>query len=229
MPARRVFLSLEAIRQGARERALMWRLIRRSPYYRARNDIGVLFVHVPKAAGVSIKDVLGLPRPGHIPARVHRDYDPERFARYFVFGVCRNPWDRLLSTYRFLRDPPDGVSPLTREFAEACATAGELDSFSRFASAVERSPIIRGWAVMKPQAHYLCDTTGQILVDELLRFERLADEWARVATRIGAPSELPRLNVSRGDRAYRQHYTPATRRAVERVYARDIETFGYSF
>jgi hypothetical protein len=50
-----------------------------------------------------------------------------------------------------------------------------------------------------------------------------------VTERLGLPRvELPRINVSRHT-AYTECYTPPLAAAVGRLYARDLDFFGYRF
>lgn len=85
------------------------------------------------------------------------------------------------------------------------------------------------------QLDYLTDDAlsadgGELLVDRVLRFESLADDFAALAADLGFPGRLPHLNASRSrDRPYREWYTPAAREAVERRFARDCERFDYTF
>ena len=64
-----------------------------------------IFVHVPKCAGVSIsRSLFGSLVGTHIAMKSFQlIYTEEEFARYFKFAFVRNPWDRLVSAYRFLK------------------------------------------------------------------------------------------------------------------------------
>jgi hypothetical protein len=65
---------------------------------------GCLFVHIPKCAGVAVSRALfGGLGGGHLPvAHYQLMFDAAQYARHFKFAVVRNPYDRLLSAYRFL-------------------------------------------------------------------------------------------------------------------------------
>ena len=66
------------------------------------------------------------------------------------------------------------------------------------------------------------------MVDHVIRFENLADEWPAVAGKLGLPGTLPHINKSeRG--SYRDYYSPVLRRLAERCFSRDLERFDYSF
>src|SRR5262245_52708539 len=83
---------------------------------------GTYFIHVPKCAGTSVKAVLrrcgfdfvtldtqmddvrsGFYKRG-TAARMHRHIDAARWTRGFKFAVCRNPYDRLVSGWKFCRE-----------------------------------------------------------------------------------------------------------------------------
>ena len=64
---------------------------------------GVVFVHVPKAAGTSVATATIGRRAGHFTAAEIRAAMGPAFDRMFTFSVVRNPMDRLASAYRFAR------------------------------------------------------------------------------------------------------------------------------
>ena len=81
-----------------------------------------------------------------------------------------------------------------------------------------------------PQYEFLFDETGTLLVDFLGRFESLHDDAATIFQRCGlGPADLPHINASNRSKPYRDFYTDQTRRRVGRLYARDIDQFGYRF
>lgn len=79
------------------------------------------------------------------------------------------------------------------------------------------------------QHPYLLDRDGRWLVDYIGRFERLADDAARIFDAIGVElGPLPRVGqFTRRD--YREFYDESSRRKVETAWARDLELFGYDF
>lgn len=83
------------------------------------------------------------------------------------------------------------------------------------------------------QIDYLSADPGSpsaLLVDHVLRFESLPADFAALADRLGFPGRLPHVNASRrSPHHYRDSYTPTTRDAVARRFARDCEQFGYAF
>ena len=218
-----------------------------------------IFVHVPKTAGQSIENFfLGLhglkwkeraplllrynPDPSkgphrlaHLKASEYLSYgyvEPETFRRYFKFSFVRNPWDRLVSEYRFLQ--LEERVPF-REFVE--------QSFSTIDNDGNASLHIT------PQVGYLTDQAGEYLVDFVGRFETLEADFAQVAQTLDlSEARLSHRNVSgegkmarlyrrvtgrkpNRDRQvpYQSYYSNQLRERVTAYYAEDIERFGYCF
>jgi hypothetical protein len=78
------------------------------------------------------------------------------------------------------------------------------------------------------QTSWISDRNGKLIIDEVLRFETLAEQFNVLAERLGLPSELPRSNVS-PPVDYRAVYDDEAKAIVRRLYVRDFERFGYDF
>lgn len=226
-----------------------------------------LFVHVPKTGGLSITrfflDRLGLTweergplliRPNDDPAAgppglahlTTEEYlrfgylDEERFRRWFKFGFVRNPWDRLVSDYLFFHAGRYGFKRFV------------MERFPTPADDCYRTHTGRYRHIL-PQHRYLYDEEGNLLVDFIGRFERLNEDFAKVAARLGIEGAvtLPHMNgaddnfrrrllqkgLARPDQRitpakrpdYRSFYDEETHAFVAEYYAQDIELFGYRF
>ncbi len=203
------------------------------------HDFRTIFVHVPKTAGQSIETVflnkldltwqqrarlllrpnrdpkMGPPRLAHLYADEYvacGHVSAADFARYFKFAVVRNPWARAVSEYKFAYQPR-GIA------------------FDIFLNEV----IGKGRGVVEqrhvdPQKRFVCGEDGALLVDRVLRYESLADEFPAVShTIFGRVEALPVINAGRDRADYRSFYSHAGRRFIAESYRDDIETFGYEF
>lgn len=195
-----------------------------------------IFVHIPKCGGTSIEDAIW---PGqrseadlwagsyvenglrqslhHLYARQIRDKVGEAvFSQYFKFAFVRNPWDRAVSQYVYIRlDWPWRSLRRTWQFA----------TFGNYLKTVERLTDTR-W---EAQHNYVFDGANNLLVDHVARFEEIGDEFEYICKKIDLRgAALPHKKKSER-KAYADYYTPATRDAVARIYKKDIEAFGYSF
>ena len=154
------------------------------------------------------------------------------FDSLFKFSFVRNPYSRIVSEY------------LYRNYLHH-------HSFRDFILNKLPQP---GWddqyRHVMPQYDMLHDSEGHLLVDYVGRFESLQKDFDEVCSRLGIEdSELPHRNPSNkksrnlkrrfrnslfrngenDKRHYTDFYDDETLEAVNRLYRKDIETFGYQF
>jgi hypothetical protein len=205
-----------------------------------------VFVHIPKTAGQSIEHVflelagltwqtrdslllrpnsnpaLGPPRLAHLRARDYTRYNyltESQFTSCFKFSFVRNPWDRMVSLYKYFADQ---------------STCGFKEFL--FGEFLEKYWTQRYWFV-GPQWEFVADEHGQFLVDYIGRFETLQGDFDRVCERLGiAMRTLPHVNRSGAGKAsmetakqYVAYYDDDAKDLVARLYKRDIELFDYKF
>jgi hypothetical protein len=183
-----------------------------------------IFIHVPKTAGSSIARALFEVESRHVPYFEYERANPKKFRSYFKFGFVRNPWDRLVSAFFFLRR--GGMNELDRAWAEQNLAA--YSTFDAFVREWLNEENIMSFPHFVPQSFYLADTQGNLMVDFLGRYESLAADFAEVARRLGRVCTLPLYNKSE-HAAFATYYSADTREIVARVYARDIAFFNYHF
>lgn len=226
-----------------------------------------VFVHIPKCAGQSIAhvflDLLGLtwetrasllmrikepsesgpPRLAHLKAHEYALYNyipQDQFNSYFKFAFVRNPWDRMVSIYKYFH-------------------YNEIYSFKYFLKNNIQQKLWKDkfWFV-GPQNEFVYNDEGKLLVDFIGKFENLQQDFNIACRKIGLPDiplkhvneSAPRENKKPGlvpkqilqnwrrkllkDRIqsfqnFREYYDKETKQFVAELYKRDIELFGYSF
>ena len=138
-------------------------------------------------------------------------------AEFFTFTLVRNPWDRMVSYYHWLR---------SQEFSHpAVALAKRLD-FSAFLNAPET---LASFAAT-PYGSYMCDITGKERCNLFLRLEHFAEDVAPLEAHLGFRlGTLPRANISERARDWRGYYSDADAALLATLCAEDIARFGYSF
>ena len=80
-------------------------------------------------------------------------------------------------------------------------------------------------------SNFICDDEGNILVDNILRFENLQEELPTYLKSIGItikPEDIPRLNSSKTT-SYKRFYDTETKQKVREIYRYEIERFNYDF
>jgi hypothetical protein len=197
----------------------------------------LIFIKTQKTAGTSIEVMLSTvcgpndtvtPIVPHVPPhrpRNHKGFfnhmtaehvrclvDPEHWRSYTKFCVERNPWDKALSHFFMLKN--------------------SLSHGKRSDLTLDRY-LAEGHEVLNwPQ--YM-DPAGQtVIVDRVLRYERLDEELGEVLTSCGIsyPGHLTvraKAGYRTDRRPYREIFTPAQADLVARAYAKEIALHGYEF
>jgi hypothetical protein len=136
----------------------------------------------------------------------------------------RNPWDRLLSAYEFLRR--GGFHAADARWAQRHLS--RYDDFGAF---------VRGWVTpenvassvhFRPQTGFLYLPDGSSGVDFIGRYENLETDFRKVCKQLGIEVGLQSLNAGPA-RDYRDVYDSETRRIVDRVFRQDIVALDYCF
>ena len=204
-----------------------------------------IFVEVPKSGSTSVRAILGKAWKPHLnlwqikkqmetywtryggrknrilaslylllPEERRREIGRRQFETYFKFGFVRNPWDRVVSLYE-------------RNEAVQMRQVMTFEEFVRWiqyssSTCVHSSP-------HRYQLDWFVDANGKMLADFIGRFERLEEDWAVVAKKIGVSEVLPHARANPRARHYTEYYTPETQSIIEEKFKVDIETFNYRF
>lgn len=206
-----------------------WRRLARSkdliPAWSREND--AIFIHVPKNAGLSVRQMFDMGKLSHAPAIAYRETDRAFFSSAFKFAVVRNPWDRMVSAFHFLQS----ATPFDTDVKWRARHLTPNMTFEDFVLSLQRRGRrmrVLAYPHFAPQWHFVADEKGNLLMDEVFRFERLNEELGRISEKLGRPYEVVHKNSS-SHGLYQSYYDDITRRIVGSIYRRDIELFGYSF
>jgi hypothetical protein len=208
-----------------------------------------LFIHVPKCAGESIAAILRHEANGGARlGRKHATWSDakailgEDLASFTTLAAVRNPFDQVVSFYEHLRKPlvmdaaaierqfPGSGGRITPVWASELAIGLDFPAWVRRVYASEGPEADR--RIFADLGRWIDGADGRIAVQRVLRFERLADDWADTARALGLQGDLPHENASMRDRgpyAYRVRYDAATRAIVERHFAATLAAFSYAF
>lgn len=190
-----------------------------------------IFIHVPKAAGSSLKEqIYGAPMGGHRRIVEFAAYDAQRTHDFFKYAFVRNPWDRLLSAYTFLVQGRD-TSWRDTQFVHAhLAPHADFGAFVRALADPGYRALVMRYDHFRPQSHWIClpGETGHAM-DFLGRFETLQADLSRLFERLDLP--VPEMRNSRASKhkSYMEEYDEETRAVVADLYAGDIDLLGYGF
>lgn len=203
---------------------------RHNPYTVWNHDHRSIFIHVPRTGGTSLSRALGA-RHEHFPISRYAGFDRDAFRHYFKFAFVRNPWDRLLSAYVYLRagiEKP-GTFP---DKSWAQLHLSRFADFEEFVLALRdpatRRTILR-YIHFRPQLNWIrLPSSMRVELDFVGRFETLEQDFQILAERF---SVLPTLSKVRqtSHPPYREAFTPVMRDVATALYRADIDAFGYNF
>lgn len=139
---------------------------------------------------------------------------------YHKFAVERNPWDKVISR---------------RDHWNKTNRFGMHVSMDEFLSYLEKrfhSPWVQYAPANFPR--YANPWTGAVMVDRILRYERLNEELGEVFQHLGVPysGELPctaKANFREDHRPYQEVLTPSQGERVAKLFARELKLMGYAW
>ena len=207
---------------------------------------GYIFVHIPKTGGTSLAlalearsmrdDILigdtpkakrrkrrlaALTPAGRLwkhstLADIDGVLSTEEMQDMFCVTLVRNPWDRAVSYYHWLR---------AQHFANPHVTLAQALSFGDFLRHDMTRRSLQAW----PAANYMRDATGREQADLYIRLEHFAQDVAPLEAHLGFAIDLPHENASARRKDYRSYYDDSLATLVASVCAEDIDRFGYAF
>lgn len=173
-----------------------------------------IFIHQRKTAGSAIIQSFGIsgdqPEWHYCNDGVLSPEWPERPKDYFVFAVVRNPFDRAVSSWRYLPE----MRRLSLYKALKTCPKENYNLYSHFT---------------RPQIETLRAIDGRLVTDALVRFENLQADFDTICDRIGKPRVLlPRTNqTDRPD--YVRAFDHSSRQLAEKIFREDLIAFNYDF
>ncbi|MEL7300432.1 MAG: sulfotransferase family 2 domain-containing protein [Pseudomonadota bacterium] len=207
---------------------------------------GYLFIHIPKTGGTSLAMALeARAKPGDImagdtpkarrrrqrlkglPARgrlwkhsMLSDLDgwlgTDDLDALVVFTLVRNPWDRMVSYYHWLR---------AQSFEHEAVTLAKSLDFGAFLA----HPHTAASLAAADYAGYVTDAEGRERCSFFIRLEHFVEDVAPLEAHLGFRVHLPHENRSDRPADYRTAYSDAESERVAKLCATDIARFGYRF
>jgi hypothetical protein len=190
------------------------------------NKLNCIFTHVPKTGGASIKTAIIKADKDFIDYGGY--HDPitnellEKYPNHHKFTVVRNSWKAMSSRYRFTytwqnrhKIPPRG-HPTFREWL-----LNIKDSHKKYGAP----------AGVANQHWYYLDSDGNIIVDQIIDFDRMKEGIEELNSKISCPIELTARSHFYGTYNWRKIYEddPETIEIVRSMCEKDINYFNWEY
>ncbi|MEM6589781.1 MAG: sulfotransferase family 2 domain-containing protein [Pseudomonadota bacterium] len=134
----------------------------------------------------------------------------------FTVTLVRNPWDRLVSYYHWLR---------VQDFDHEGVRAAKRMTFSDFL----RSDHVQSAVPDQPYAYYMTRADGVEDCSLYIRLEHFAKDSRPLWAHLGFRLDLPLVNQSDRPPDYKPLYSKADTQLVAELCQSDIERFDYRF
>ena len=126
---------------------------------------------------------------------------------YYKFCVVRNPYDRAISFYYF-RNNQLGINQSFDDFLD-----GEVHNLNH--------PKYTDWI------------NGKIMVDKVVRFERLNEDLAEVFNKLNIPFDglniFKKNNIRKKNTSYKDFLNEEQAAKIRKIYSKEFELFDYKF
>jgi len=178
--------------------------------------------------------------PKHMCALEYKTKYRNLFDRMFSVAVVRNPWDWTLSYFNFLKYTdvsPDSKKPWRHKLFHEIKDM-EFNEFVEYVclhDGLENLDVAQRMRRIGHrcfnQSNFLRDLEGNLLVDKIIRFEKLSQGFGELINEMALePMNLPHTNKSKSRfQSYKDAYCQKSLSLIEEKFAEDISYFQYSF
>lgn len=182
-------------------------------------QLNFIRIHIPKTAGTSLQKLFGTPSNSNVMGLHSTIYECKQYCEdhnisfddIYKFTVVRNPWDRMVSLYKYKKSRAVIKIPSHMTFTQF------VTEYTNF----KKHPMAR------PQVVYT-DIDGHNVMDCVAKFESLKQDLQHICSRIKVHGELIHTNKTK-HKHYTEYYNKQTIKIIQDAYSLDIERFNYTF
>jgi hypothetical protein len=197
-------------------------ILRRCPRWKAA---GVIFIHVPKAAGVSVSRAIYGRTLGHFYAQDIKKVCPRIFESLHVFAVVRHPVDRLFSAYRFAKK--GGTDVMGMKDSLYYVNHPSFTSFEKFVTEwLVHQNLKKVDGVFRPQYLYLYDESESLIVDSVYKLEYIDEGIKHLSSTLNRDFTIEHYNKSEDGQL---NISNELADLIYKLYRKDFELLSYDF
>lgn len=177
---------------------------------------GLLFIHIPKNAGMSVAEAVYGQQVNHDSIRYYQKARPDMVEALPSFAVLRDPVDRFISAYNYARVGGVAANRISKPFSARYAAFRSIDEALDHVEQARRPYDVDH--IFRPQSWYVTDRQGRVAVTKLLLFS----EIGRIAEYFPDIPVRPLEHLNRVPTTARQMSDRQIAR-VRALYAQDVE------
>jgi hypothetical protein len=190
------------------------------------HNLNILFIHIPKAAGMSVVNSLyNMNKSHHATALDYCNENKERFDSTFSFAITREPYARLYSAYYYLKS--GGMNLIDKAWWDLY-----LRKYNNFEDFITQGGL--EYAIEKnaehfiPQYKFIYDEQNELLCDYVGKVENIQDIEHVISKKQQKPIQFMKKNVvNKTTLSIDDLYTNEMITIVNQCYEKDFALLDY--
>lgn len=183
----------------------------------------LLFIHIPKAAGISFyQSLYNANSYGHFRIADYINiFGQKAIDDLYSFCIVRDPYERLYSGYTYLRKGGRGA-PIDLNYQKLLKPYANFDDFV-LKFFVDNT--YKNVEHFLPQTHWITDEEGNITVDYIGYFEKIQHEYDYLRKKVNSNNDLSFKN--RTPQKKEVHFSSEVIEVINQIYHDDFEKLNY--
>lgn len=173
----------------------------------------ISFIHIPRTGGVALCDALNFEATGN-----HSTYEyyQKNYPDYFSFSIVRNPYERFISAFFFMKRF-DEMYPYKARYSHLYkfGIEGLVDKLDK-----------TGSLLVRPQVSFICDENMNVGINKVFKDVNKAFEFLMKKFNF-TQNVLQRKNMTI-HKSYDFYLKGDLKKKVYNFYKNDFITFGYT-
>jgi len=204
----------------------------------------LLMVHIPKCAGITMNQIIGLDNPkffgnhyGHHYANFIKNKMKDKYKNYISFCIIRNPWDRLWSSYNFMKSGSEFKGPKKsvrknnnnlNSFEDYIYDIYDTKKYLNVNSKINGTDLYH-----HKQSNWITNKSNDTIVDIIGKFEDLSSLVKTIEHDFNMDGLGQRFKSTHSNKTkkvnYREVYNRSMINKVSEMYQDDIKLGDYEF